>query len=301
MSSCKEYIQPSTVDEALEALTAPTAPAALIAGGTDLLLELDQGRHPPVEVLIDVTGIEEMRQIRLEEAHIFLGAAVTHRAIIENPLLQEHAACLVEGCKVIGGPQVRNVATIGGNVAHALPAADGTIALLALDAQAQLASEGGLQWKPLGDLFAGPGTTTFDRSRTVIVGFRLPLSRPGEASAFQRVMRPQGVAIAILNMAVWLSGSEEGTFKDARLAVGPGGPRPFRARHTEEFLKGRKLDDMSLGRAIEILLEEVQLRTSAHRATETYRRRLAGVLLARTLRAAQARMRSGTAVSKRRG
>jgi CO/xanthine dehydrogenase FAD-binding subunit len=285
----KEYLQPSTVDEVLQALRDSPRSTAVIAGGTDLLLDLEQGRHPPVETLIDVTQIDEMTEVRLEDTHIFIGAAVLLRTIVQNPLLQFHATCLVEGCGLIGGPQIRNVATLGGNVAHALPAADGTIALMAMDAQAQLASSEGREWKPLSDLFAGPGRTSFDRRKTILVGFRLPLKKPGEVSAFQRVMRPQGVAIAILNMAAWLSGTED-QIHDARLAVGPGGPRPFRAFQTEQFLKTREMDDKTLDQATEVLLEEIQLRTSAHRATEAYRRHLVGVLLERTLHMARARL-----------
>lgn len=289
----KEYLQPSTVKGALDALSESKAPAALIAGGTDLLLDLAQGRHAPVDVLIDVTRIDEMRGIREEDDHIFLGAAVTHRDIVGSALLKEHATCLVEACGMIGGSQIRNVATLGGNVGHALPAADGTIALLALDAYAQLATPGARQWQPVADLFMAPGKTSFDRNQTILVQFRLPKLRSREASAFQRIMQPQGIAIAILNMAVWLSESNDGPINDIRLSVGPGGPYPFRAIRTEEFLKGRGLAQETLEHSLAVLLEEVHLRTSPHRATEMYRQHLAGVLLERTLSAAHERMREG--------
>jgi len=282
------YLQPSTVDQAVEALAVSAGPSAIVAGGTDLLLDLQQGRHPPVELLLDVTRIPEMSRIEHTEGHIFLGAAVTHAAIVCSPLLQAHAACLVEGCGLIGGPQVRNVATIGGNVAHALPAGDGTIALLALDAQAQLASGAGRRWMLVADLFSGPGQTTFDRSREILVGFRLPLASSAQRSAFRRVMRPQGVAIAILNMAVWLEQAADGSLRDVRVAAGPGGPVPFRARQAEEALLGHQVTPAVLAEANAMLLHEARLRTSRHRATHEYRAHLAGYLLEQTIAAALA-------------
>jgi CO/xanthine dehydrogenase FAD-binding subunit len=286
MRMWNSYTQPASVEQALQALDDAQGHAAIIAGGTDLLLDIDQGRRPAPELLIDVTCIDEMSEVRLEEDYIYLGAAVTHKAITANPILMEHAACLVEGCALIGGPQVRNVATIGGNVAHALPAGDGTIGLLALDAQALLASVKGRTWKPLAELFAGPGETTFNRSQEILLGFKLPLREPNEHSAFHRIMRPQGVAIAILNMAVWVKLAPAGTLESVRIAVGPGGPVPFRAHATETFLAGRTPDSEAMVQATETLLDEIHLRTSKHRASLAYRQHLTGILLERTLGAA---------------
>jgi len=284
----ERYLNPTSIQEAMQALQGAAYGARVIAGGTDLLLEIQQGRRPPVHTLIDITRIPELQTIDYSDDEINLGAAATHRAILENPLLNREARCLVEACALIGGPQVRNVATIGGNVAHALPAGDGTIALLALDAQAQLATADGTLWKPLEELFAAPGKPTFDPGREMLVGFRFRRQRPSEATAFRRVMRPQGVAIAILNMAVWVRKREDGALEDIRLAVGPAGPTPFRARRTEEVLRGGELTAQSLEHAQQTLLDEARVRASPHRATADYRRLLLGVLLERVLVAAGA-------------
>ena len=95
MSLWKHYLLPTSVEQAVTALNEANGPAAVIAGGTDLLLDLDQGRHQPVETLVDVTRIEELKQIYLDSDGIFIGAAATHNDILQNPLLQEHARCLV--------------------------------------------------------------------------------------------------------------------------------------------------------------------------------------------------------------
>lgn len=284
MSLWKTYEQPASVEEALQMLNTCEGSTAIIAGGTDLLLDMQQDRHPSVDLMVDVCRIDEMQQIRIDEGKIFLGAAVTHKNIINNPLLQEHATCLVAGCGLIGGPQVRNVATIGGNVAHALPAGDGTIALLALDAEAQLASRRGRDWYPLAQIYVGPGKTSFDRAKEVLVSFRFPARRANESSAFKRIMRPQGVAIAILNMAIWIR-SEGHVFEATRIAVGPGGPRPFRAEQTETFLQGQTISKGTIQQASQVLLDEISLRTSRHRATKEYRQHLIPTLLSDTMEA----------------
>ena len=178
----EKYIIAHTIQDAIDTLGMSNRSIALIAGGTDLLLDIQQGRHSSPDILLDVSEIDEMKQIAMDENQIFLGGAVTHNQIVRSELLQEHARCVVEGCGLIGGPQVRNVATIGGNVAHGLPAGDGTIALLALDAEVKIASgSGAYRWEPLVDIFAGPGEVTFDRNRELLVGFRFPAKGDREA------------------------------------------------------------------------------------------------------------------------
>ncbi|MEE9508495.1 MAG: FAD binding domain-containing protein [Anaerolineales bacterium] len=282
MKIWNQYLLPNTIDEAIRILREKGGQARLIAGGTDLLLDIQQGRHPPVDTLVDITRIPELQQIRFEGEEIHLGSAVTHRMILGSEILREHANCLQQACAGIGGSQVRNVATIGGNVAHALPAGDGSIALLALNAQAKIISDAGERWENLEDLFQGPGRATFDPRRELLADFRFPISKFGDRSGFHRVMRPQGVAIAILNMAIWLHQKDGGKISDVRIAVGPAGPVPARARQTEEFLRDREVDESVITQATDILQKESMLRTSKHRATKEYRKHLLGYLL-RTL------------------
>ena len=207
MKLWKNYHLPQSIDDALQTLAATPGKANFIAGGTDLLLDLQQGRHDPVHSLIDITEIPEMSILESRGGELFIGAGVPHRKIVNSPIVQEHAEALTEACGLIGGSQVRNTATLGGNVAHALPAADGTIALMALDAEAEIASLTGHRRAPLREIFVGPGVNSLENE--LLVGFYLSLKNPGDASAFKRVMRPQGVAIAILNLGVWLNRDRE--------------------------------------------------------------------------------------------
>ncbi len=291
MSLWQTYRRPRSVDEALRALTSAPGLALPIAGGTDLILDLRQGRHEPVHTLVDVTAIPEMTTLEIREGELYVGAAVPLSRVAVSPLVKEHARALSEACALIGGPQVRNVATLGGNVAHALPAADGTIALVALNARAEVASLDGCRRVPLLELFRGPGQSAL-RAGELILGFVLPLRASGQSSAFRRVMRPQGVALPILNMAVFVA-REGDEVADIRIAVGPSGPTPRRAIAAEDALRGRPLSDENVEAALAALLTESRFRTSPLRASAAYRRHLVGVLLKDTLETAWERAGTG--------
>ena len=283
MTLWKKYLQPSTVEDVLTALGVEPDRSAVIAGGTDLLLDLQQGRHSPVDTLVDVTKIPEMTTIQKQDDFLHIGAAVPLHDIVLDASIHDHAQGIAEACELIGGPQVRNVATLGGNVGHALPAGDGTIALISMRAEAQLASSEGRRWVPVEMLFEGPGRPSFDRSREIIVAFRFPLRGEGEGSAFRRIMRPQGVAIAILNMGIWLCRGNEDKVENIQIAVGPAGPRPLRALKAEAVLRGQSFELATNQSAIQQLLQEVKLRTSPHRSTKAYREHILPTLFIRTL------------------
>lgn len=280
MAIWQNYYLAPTVSDALQALANAPGEARLVAGGTDLLLDLQQGRHPPIHTLVDITQIPEMTALEMR-GELYIGAARPLNQVVASPLVYLHARALYESAGLIGGPQVRNTATLGGNVAHALPAGDGTVSLLALDAQAEIASMQGRRRAPVSELFLGPGRSALDPRSELLVGFYLPAVQPGQGSSFRRVMRPQGVAIAILNMAVWLERSQDRVCQ-ARISLGPAGPVPLRARKAEAVLRDQVPDDHVLDLAIQALLEEAHFRTSPHRATADYRRHMAAALLRET-------------------
>lgn len=321
MALWHEYHTPTTLADALALLARYGASARIVAGGTDLILEMQQGHtpHDPPAALVDVTRIAGLDTIREEGEQILIGAAVTHAQVEVSALLRAHAPALVESCGVVGGPQVRNVATLGGNVAHALPAADGTIGLLAMGAQAQVAtwapaldgatvalinggapgSEGALdaqanvhtEWVPLLALFAGPGRNTLAPGQ-LITAFRFARRAPRSGSAFDRIMRPQGVALPILGLAaaVELAADCRRAMR-ATIAIGPAGPVPFRALQAEAALCAAA--DVSSAATLEAVLAaahaEVAFRSSRHRASRAYRNEMLDVLLRRVLARALAR------------
>jgi carbon-monoxide dehydrogenase medium subunit len=291
MNLWQNYIRPKNLSEAMNAFATAPRPLLPIAGGTDLLLDLEQGRHAPVQTLVDVTSIEEMTLLEVRGDELFIGASVPVNRVALDPLTVRHAQALTEACNLIAGPQVRNVATLGGNVAHALPAADGTIALLALNANVEIANATGTHRNPFQELFLGPGKSSLKHGEELIVGFNIPIktSVPRVASCFKRIMRPQGVALPILNCAVWLE-REDDQIKDIRIAVGPGGGTPFRAVQAEDLLRGQSLDEETFESALEALLAQAQFRNSARRASADYRQYIVKSLFKDTLELAWVRV-----------
>jgi carbon-monoxide dehydrogenase medium subunit len=299
MNLWQNYIQPKNLTEAMDAFANAPRPLIPIAGGTDLLLDLEQGRHSPVQTLMDVNSIEELTLLEQRGDELFIGASVPVNRIVHDLLAVTHAQALTEACDLIAGPQVRNVATLGGNVAHALPAADGTIALLALNVQVEIASiapaavPGGAVTRrvPISELFLGPGISSLKHGEELIVGFYIPTQKTLKvfakhprsetkgaetfrvSSCFKRIMRPQGVALPILNCAVWLE-RENDAIKDVRVAVGPGSGTPFRATQAEDTLRGQSLNETTFESALEALLAQALFRTSARRASADYRRHM---------------------------
>ncbi len=254
------------------------------------------GHQPPLQALVDVTRIAGL--INRQKTAGSIGAAVTHAQIERSgaPALQTARPWPKAAARLAGR---RRKATLGGNVAHALPAADGTIGLLALEAQAQvctLAADGRVEcaWQPLLSLFAGPGSNTLAHNQ-MLAAFRFPVQRPHQASAFDRIMRPQGVALPILGVAAKLTLDAAGERAiEAAIAIGPAGPIPFRAGEAEAaLLAAQRCDDAAIEAAVAAAQAQAQLRTSKHRASQEYRHEMVAVLLRRVLRRAAAGAREG--------
>ena len=293
----KNYHSPTTVEQALQTLRQYDGEARIIAGGTDLLIDLQhiyKGEHQ-LAALVDVTSISEMTVITERDGYIYIGAAVTHSEIVRSTTIEAKATCLVESCGVVGGPQVRNVGTLGGNVAHALPAGDGTTSLVALAADAEVAwHDGRREWLPISQLFIGPGQSALDSTRDVLVGFRFRPCANREATAFKRIMRPQGVALPVLGCAVWVKLDETGsTFNDVHVCIGPVDRIPARATMVEEALQGQPTTEEIIANAAEIARQTLHPRTSKYRATAEYRDFMIETLLKQALPLAIERAQTG--------
>lgn len=295
MAYWKNYHTPATVEEALKLLDQYQGQARVVGGGTDLILEMQQAHRPPVEALIDATKITGLNRIVEEDGYLVIGAGVTHTQIVSDERLARRGTCLVESCGVIGGPQVRNVGTLAGNVAHALPAGDGTISLLALGGDVEIATLDGASWLPMTETFIGPGQSKVDSTRAVLTRLRFRPTGPNEASAFRRVMRPQGVALPMIGMAARLQ-VDNGLVTAARISIGPAGPTPFLAEKAMAFLTGKPATAAAFAQAAELALAEVKLRTSRHRATAEYRAEMIRGQLPKTLAKAAVRATTGQAV-----
>ena len=270
MGGWKNYHTPGTVEEAIAVLRDYDGRARVIGGGTDLLVETRRGVRRPYEAMVDASRIAGLNAISQTEAGIVIGCGVTHTEIVNDERIIRHGQCLAESCSVIGGPQVRNVGTLAGNVAHALPAGDGTIGLLALGGEVEIAGTSGRRWMPAKDTFIGPGKSVIDRHREVLTRMRFEPTGSGEGSAFHRVMRPQGLCLPIISMAARLT-MDGGNITAASISMGPVGPVPWFAEPAAEVLVGGPANHEQFDKAVAIVLANVTLRTSKYRATEKYR------------------------------
>ncbi len=273
------YETPTSVEEAVETLAQYGGGARIIAGGTDLIVELQEGRRS-AECLVDITRIPGLDRIEQRDDWILIGSNVTFRQIKESPLLAEQARVLPEAAATVAALQIQTMATLVGNVVNAMPAADGSIALLALDAEAEIVDGGSRAWRPLSELFLGPGQSAVDPTRQMVTAIRLPVPRGRHGSAWERIGRRRALVLPILNCAVSLALDSEGLrFEWARIGLGPVAPVPFRARETEAFLAGSLATPETFSQAGEIATSEAHPRTSLLRASREYRTEVLRVLV----------------------
>jgi CO/xanthine dehydrogenase FAD-binding subunit len=291
MSMWQAYEMPTSVEEALEFLVRYDGQAQIIAGGTDLIIELQEGKHS-VQCLVDVTRIPGLDRIEQQGEWMMLGANVTFRQIKESPLLQERARVLAEAAGTVGALQIQTVATLAGNVISALPAADGSVALIALDAEAEIVNASGRVWRPVRELFLGPGKSAVDSRRQMVTAIRFPMPGTRHGSAWERIGRRRALVLPILNCAVSIMLTADGRHFDwVRIGLGPVAPVPFRAGQTEALLTGRPADEDTFVEAAEIAAGEARPRTSLLRASKEYRVEVIKVLVRQALARAVAQAR----------
>jgi CO/xanthine dehydrogenase FAD-binding subunit len=288
----EKYLFPTSVAEALSMLTEYEGQARVIAGGTDLVPQL-KNKERAVKCLVDVSRVAELKGIHEQGGVIRIGAAVTHQQIAASQLLRQRAAVLADGAAAVGSPQIRCMGTVGGNVVNAQPAADTAIPLLALGAEAEIASNGGVRRQPLEELYVRPGESKVDASAEILVALRFPALHRKGGSAYARLAKRRSLSLPILNAAAVVRLGDDGTiFEDVSLALGPVALTPFRARKAEEALRGQPVDAHAIAEAMEIASAEAQPRTNPLRGSAEYRRDMVQVLLRRALERAVAAARS---------
>jgi CO/xanthine dehydrogenase FAD-binding subunit len=266
--------------ELIAALSDPSA--AILAGGTDLLVKIRGGLVRP-GLLVDIGRVPTLRGIRRTEGAIEIGAAVPESDVLASPDVRDALPLLAAALRVLGSVQIRNRGTLGGNLVNASPAADSAIPLLLYDAELVLVGGSGERTVPLEGFFVGPGRTALGPGefiRTV----RVPIPKTGGDAFYHKVGKRRALTIAIASLGALLR-TEDGRFAEARLAAGSVAPTPIRLRAVEERLRGASLTDGAIAEAKRLAIEAVSP-ISDVRATAEYRSRVVGDLVARALRAA---------------
>jgi CO/xanthine dehydrogenase FAD-binding subunit len=295
-----EYLFPRSVEEAIRFLESAAGDGRIIAGGTDLLPDIRKNKIRP-HCLVDITRIPDLAQIRVTAEYVEIGAAVTFAALKDSPFLNQHVQALTDAARSVGALAIQNAATWVGNLVQAMPAADGAIIALALEAEACVMDGNGPQWWPVESLFLGPGASTIDPTRQLITHLRFPRPTASTGTAWRRAGRRPSLVLPTLNCAVKLS--LEATFEKtacvptgtasavppaqqaarrwecrwparierATIALGPVAPHPFRARQAETFLRGKPPIADVFEQAAYIVQQEANPRDSVVRASRAYR------------------------------
>ncbi len=285
------YLSVTTLDEALQALAAQGAQARVVAGATDLLLEIERGVRRGIKTLIDITRVPGQSSITLDEdGWIHLGPLVTHNHCVDSKLIVERALPLAQACWEVGAPQIRNRATVAGNLITASPANDTITPLLALDAVVTLASVRGERRVTLREFYTGVRRTVMAPDE-LLTGIAFPALKPGERGKFIKLALRRAQAISVVDVAVTVDFDHtngaplaDQPLAGARIALGSVAPTIVRCPAAEAFLRGKTLTPAVIEEAGELAAQAASPIDDV-RGSADYRRDMVRVTTIRALRA----------------
>lgn len=285
-----DYLFPETTEQALSYLQASKGQARIIAGGTDLLLDLKEGKKEAT-VLVDITRILGLKEITVENGMVRVGAAVTHNQVAKSEVIREKGLVLAQAARSVGSLQIRNSGTVIGNVLNAQPAADTAVALTALGAAVEVLSPATKEYLPMEDLYTDrPGKSTLDSTSQLVTMVQFPALLKNQGSAFERLEQRKALALPMLNVAVVVSLSGD-HFEWARIAMAPVGTKPVRATESEGILFGAKVTSEIIEKAAGAAIAQANPRDSALRGSREYRLEVLPALVRRALESAVGQVR----------
>ena len=289
-----KYHRVDHFSEALDLLQQYGSDAKILAGGTDLLLHLKRGnvwgRLCPGQ-LISLRNIADLNSLKREDGHIKIGAGATHRKAELSPLVMDKLTALHDAVSRLASVQIRNIATLAGNVCNAAPCADTAAPLMALGAVAKIASLKTERTVALKDFFQGPGQVDLNPEE-ILKELWLPEPPDFSASAYLKAARREAMDITIVGAAVYLCCTPDlKKIRDVRIALNTVAPKPVRADEAEKILIGANISDRLFEEAGKTAAEHATPRTS-FRSTAEYRREMVKVFVRRALRKALERVRT---------
>lgn len=267
------------IDEVVELLGKYGKEAKIIAGGTDIVIALRNGKISP-KVLIDITKIEELKKIVVDEEYITIGGGVTFTQIVENPLFKRNLYGLHKACRMVGSPQIRNKGTIGGNIANGSAAADGVPPLIALGSIVTFVSIEGIREITLEDYY-------YDqiRENELLTQIKFKKPKDNQTLTFSKLGLRKALAISRLTSSALLEFDENDRIQFARVASGALGKYPMREVEVEEYLIGKKIDEETIEEAVEALQRSMDERLKG-RSTLPYKRTAISSILREVLESA---------------
>jgi len=279
------FISPATTDEALATLQELGSSATVLAGGTDIMVQLQAGQIQP-ETLLYIGNLDDLRGIDRKEKTVGIGSLVTHHQLATDAELSARLPALAEACSTIGGWQTQEVGTLGGNVCNASPAADTIAPLLVADASITLASTGGTRSMPLAEFVLGRRSTAA-RPEELLTRLDISPCDAGTGEVYLKVAPRTAMEVAVVGLAVRIS-MTDGSVTDARIAAAAVAAVPFRSAAAEHALIGSRLEPEAVEEASRLLAAEAEPIDDA-RASASYRRMVLPRLLGRAVDVAKSR------------
>jgi carbon-monoxide dehydrogenase medium subunit len=277
-----EFFDPPSLADVLDLLGRFEGRGKLIAGGTDLLVQMKNHLLAP-EKVINLMRVPELKGLEEKSGELRIGALVSHGQMENAPVLKGGWEILSEAARKVGSVQIRHRGTLGGNLCNASPSADMAPPLLVLGAEVNLAGTRGGRRIPLESFFLGPGNTAIQPDEVLVEVF-VPEAPPHSRGAFLKLGRRKSLDLALVSVAVLLTLDEDGvTCRRARIALGGVAPTPLRAKQTEKALEGQRLDGPGMLRAGQVAADECQP-ISDIRASAIYRREMVRVLTERAIK-----------------
>lgn len=281
-----EFVSAKDARHAIALLAQYGPKARILAGGTDLLVDLKSVPEAPSAV-IDITRAADMKGVKLTDRGLVIGALATHSEIMSSPEIRDRYPALVDAAHSIGAIQTRSLGTLGGNLVTAVPSLDSGPVLVALEALVTIAGPGGSREMPLTEFFVGPRRTAL-KTGELLVDIVIPKKNLGKPAGFQKFGLRKGQALALVNTAasLWIDPAKK-VFVEPCIALGAVAPTVIRAPKAEAYLAGRKVTPETMAEAGRIAAGEAKP-ISDFRASADYRRDLIAVLTRRSLEGALA-------------
>ncbi|NLT34293.1 MAG: xanthine dehydrogenase family protein subunit M [Gaiellales bacterium] len=288
------YLRPTTLSEAVSFLET-VAGAQPVAGATDVYVGIRSGKHAPA-ALVSLKAIPALGHLTPDsptdayegkaeggtaDLGVLIGGVVTHGAVEDSEWMRRHFPAVHQACSGVGSRQVRNVATLGGNICNAAPCADSAVGLLLYDATLILAGPAGERELPLSDFFVGPGETRLQPAE-ILKEIRVPAPGPRTFAHYWKHTRRKGVELPLLGVGARLTLAADGTVEVARISLGVCAPMPTRSREAEQVLEGKKLTAELVKEAGEVAAAHALVRDT-WRGRGWYRREMVRVLVPRVI------------------
>ncbi len=277
-----QYFKPATLDEAVEILTKYTSKARILAGGTDLIALIQSDLLAP-DALVDIKGIAGLKEIKLKDNTLAIGALVTFHQLIQSEIIQEKFPLILEMARKVGSTGLRNRATIVGNICSAVPWCDSGPVLLVYEAQVLVTGSKGERKIALQEWFLGSKETALKEGE-IATSLVIPVPEDSHAGCYVKLRRYRGSDLALASVAVIAF-----PMHSYRIAFGALTPKPVRAKNIEALIEGKKLTDGSIAEVNKLVSQEISPITDI-RATKEYRMHMVKLMLAKAIKTATARL-----------